>query len=210
MKKTLIVLLTAAAGVTTVGLMAGEDRDSKERHHEPHHDQNADGAPRGLLERLFRDDDEAWPEQAWLTDDRRALYQSECGDCHIAYPPGMLPAVSWQATIASLDDHFGENAELDLETRVRIQDYLGDHAAAPGNGDYAERMWRATRGMAAPLRITETDYFVGQHHEIPLNMVTGNPEVRSFSRCDACHAGAADGDFDEHDIRIARHGKWDD
>ena len=39
-------------------------------------------------------DYEAWPEQGWMIDDRSALYQSECGDCHIAYPPAMLPAVS--------------------------------------------------------------------------------------------------------------------
>lgn len=209
MKKALIILLTAAVGVTTVGLMASEDRDDDAHHPASRYDERGHEGHDGLFARLFHDED-AWPERAWLTDDRRTLYQAECGDCHIAYPPGMLPSVSWQATMASLDNHFGENAELDPGTRAQIQDFLGDHAASPGNGDYAERMWRATRGMAAPLRITETDYFVGQHHEIPLNMVTGNPEVKSFSRCEACHAGAADGNFDEHDVRIAGHGKWDD
>ena len=41
----------------------------------------------------------------------------------------------------------------------------------------SERTWRATRGRPPLLRMTQTDYFRGQHHEIPAKMVTGNPAV---------------------------------
>jgi hypothetical protein len=41
-------------------------------------------------------------------------------------------------------------------------------------------------------------------------MVTGNPEVVSFSRCETCHRGAEQGDFDEHGVRIPGYGRWDD
>ncbi|NML15911.1 hypothetical protein [Azohydromonas caseinilytica] len=38
---------------------------------------------------------------AVLADDHRGVpllpaYRQECGSCHVAYPPGMLPAASWQ------------------------------------------------------------------------------------------------------------------
>ena len=32
-----------------------------------------------------------------------AAWKSECGSCHVAYPPGLLPAASWRAIMAGLD-----------------------------------------------------------------------------------------------------------
>jgi len=40
--------------------------------------------------------------------------------------------------------------------------------------------------------------------------VKDNPEVGSFSRCDACHTGAAKGSYDEHGVRIPGFGRWED
>src|SRR5690606_14789629 len=37
-------------------------------------------------------------------------WRSECGACHMAYPPGLLPWPVWRDMLAGLDDHFGENA----------------------------------------------------------------------------------------------------
>ena len=53
-----------------------------------------------------------------------SLFSKECGACHMAYPPTLLPAVSWRKIVATLDDHFGENASLDKETRDKIEAYL--------------------------------------------------------------------------------------
>lgn len=53
-----------------------------------------------------------------------AQYTSECGACHIAYPAGFLPERSWKNIMGSLDNHFGENAELDTDTRTIITGYL--------------------------------------------------------------------------------------
>ena len=34
-------------------------------------------------------------------------YQQECAACHTAYPPGLLPAASWQRLMGGLGKHFG-------------------------------------------------------------------------------------------------------
>ena len=34
-----------------------------------------------------------------LPRDMPAAYRQECASCHTAYPPGMLPAASWQRSI---------------------------------------------------------------------------------------------------------------
>ena len=38
--------------------------------------------------------------------------KAECSACHIAYPPRMLPVASWEALMAGLKTHFGEDDEL--------------------------------------------------------------------------------------------------
>ncbi|RME83879.1 MAG: hypothetical protein D6771_05205 [Zetaproteobacteria bacterium] len=49
-------------------------------------------------------------------------YQEACGECHFAYFPGLLPARSWKRLMEpkNLENHFGENAELDEEDRRYI------------------------------------------------------------------------------------------
>jgi hypothetical protein len=199
MKKPLISLLVAAAvGITAAGLVASEYGDREREHDGEDHED----AEHGYAERKSR--------SSFLSDPRYAIYQTECGDCHLAYPPSMLPAPSWRRVMGSLSDHFGDNAELDAATTEQITGFLTDNGASKGKGEYGERAWRATLGQAPPLRITQTDYFRGQHHEIPAKMVTDNPGVGSFSRCEACHSGAEQGGFSEREVRIPGVGRWDD
>ena len=203
--KTLLISLgiAAAVSVAAVGLMADEHDEEHETHEHGYFggaDQDAP-AHRG---------DGYESGSAFRSDPGHALYEAECGDCHLAYPPSMLPPASWRAMMASLDDHFGDNAELDAATAERIAGFLTVNAAGKVRGEHSERSWRATKERTPPLRITQTDYFRGQHHEIPDNMVADNPGVVSFSRCAACHQGAEQGIFDEHGVRIPGYGRWDD
>jgi hypothetical protein len=122
----------------------------------------------------------------------------------------MLAASSWRAMMGNLEDHFGDNAELDAATASRVTAFPTGNAAGEERREYGERTWRATQGRTPPLRITKTDCFRNQHHEIPDKMVTGNPKVGSFSRCETCHRGADQGNFDEHGVRIPGYGRWDD
>jgi len=129
------------------------------------------------------------------------LYKSECGSCHLAYQPGFLPASSWKRMMATLDDHFGENAELSAEQATELTKYLTDNASdADSHRPVAD----------APLRITEQRHFRREHDEVPVRLVKDNPKVRSFANCAACHVGADNGDFSEHRINIPGYGRWDD
>jgi hypothetical protein len=191
--------IATVVGIAAVGLMANADED---------HDEGYEHGSYGGYE---RDDQRSGGSGgAYLADTSYKLYQTECGSCHLAYPPFMLPAASWQGMMGSLADHFGDNAELDPATAGEISAFLARNAAGSGGGELGERTWRATRGQTPPLRITATDYFRGQHHEIPAKMVANNPQVASFSRCETCHGGAERGDFAEHGVRIPGYGRWDD
>lgn len=136
-------------------------------------------------------------------------YQEECGSCHFAYQPGLLPVASWRRIMDGLADHFGESAELDRATADELRAYLYANAADRVGTGRSPGIANSLRN-SAPLRFTDTTYFRRQHHEIPARVVEDNPEVGSFSRCDACHTGASDGNFDEHGVRIPGYGTWDD
>lgn len=136
------------------------------------------------------------------------VYQEECGSCHMAYPPGLLPAASWTKLMADLSDHFGDNAELDAETHQVISRFLHEYSADRSDYRRSRQFGRYNNGSV--IRITETPYFKHEHDEIHWQMVKGNPKVRSFSQCNACHLHAEKGYFNEHDIVIPNFGHWDD
>lgn len=131
-----------------------------------------------------------------------ALYRKECGACHLAFPPGLLPAESHRRTLAGLEKHFGQNAELDPATTARLERYLVDHSADAGTHRKSAKMLASTGG-GAPLRITEVPYFQRKHRRIGPEVVA-RPAVRSLANCAACHAGAKDWDFDDDGVKIPR------
>ena len=137
-------------------------------------------------------------------------YKNECSACHFAYPAGFLPKRSWVKIMTTLDDHFGENAELDDETMNDITTYLSTHAADQTPNRFSRSITRSIADKSVPLRITETNYFLHKHREIPKRMVQGNIKVRSFSNCLSCHTGASEGSFDEDSVHIPGYGRWED
>lgn len=134
------------------------------------------------------------------------LYAKECGSCHVAYPPRFLPARSWVATMNGLADHFGEDATLSDADRAALSAWLVSESAELRAPRIASRVPPQT----TPLRISETLWFRGAHDEIPARMVTGNPEVKTWSACGACHPDAKLGRFEEHDVRIPGYGRFED
>jgi len=133
------------------------------------------------------------------------LYIDECGSCHMAYPPQLLPSASWRKIMQGLDDHFGENAEVDASARKVLDTYLVETS---GSSAY-HKLFR-NLGDQTPLRITELPYFVHEHDEIPSRFIQANDKVSALSQCNACHQNAERGQFDEDDVIIPGVGRWDD
>ena len=57
------------------------------------------------------------------------VYVKECGACHFAYSPGLLPQRSWELHMQRLDKHFGESIRLDPKTHDAVRRYLTENAA---------------------------------------------------------------------------------
>ena len=96
-----------------------------------------------------------------------------------------------------------------MATMPRCQNRCVRRSAASLGAD-AVRLG-ATTGTGVRLpRITEIADFRDEHEEIPARLVTGNPDVLSFSQCNACHRRAEEGNFSEQQIDIPGHGPWQD
>lgn len=118
-------------------------------------------------------------------------YQQECGSCHLAYPPGLLPADSWRRIMSGLDRHFGSDASLDTAMAQQIDAWLKAHAGTYKRVDTAPPQDRITRSA----------WFERKHQRIAA-AVWQHAAVKSAANCAACHTGAAQGDFDDDRLRF--------
>ncbi len=128
-------------------------------------------------------------------------YQAECASCHMLYPPGLLPARSWQAMMGGLKNHFGDNAALDEKTTAELTQFLVKNAADQSSASRSQKIAQSIKDV--PLRFTETAYFKRKHHEIS-SQIWQRKAIGSPAKCVACHSRAEAGIFDEDEVRIPR------
>jgi len=193
-KKLMLVLAFGFLGAIGLAqsLMADDDEHEEREHHE------RSGRRESLI---FGGAVDAQARQVIQV--TNAKLKAECSSCHMAYLPGLLPARSWQKMMGGLDKHFGENAELDAATRTEITKFLVENAADRANSRRSAKMNQSISSGSTPLRISETPYFVRKHDEIGAN-VWKRPQIKSAANCVACHKGAEQGNFSEHEVRIPR------
>lgn len=118
-------------------------------------------------------------------------YTAECGSCHLAYPPGALPARSWLRMMSGLDDHYGTDASLDAATVQQLSTWLAAHAGT----------WKRVREQPPQDRITRSEWFERKHRRIePAAWKLAS--VKSAANCAACHGRAEQGEFDDDHLRV--------
>lgn len=105
-------------------------------------------------------------------------WKAECGSCHVAYPPQLLPAQSWQRLMSRLERHFAADASIEPAVAAEISDFLQRHSATG----------KRARGAAESLRITDSAWFVREHRKV---------SPQNAASCESCHTHAAQGDFHE-------------
>jgi len=125
-----------------------------------------------------------------------AVVKEECGSCHLAFAPSMLPARSWKRLMADLKNHFGDDASVDPATAKRITDYLTAHAADQPGTRYGNKLLRDVPPGQAPLRITELPRWTREHREVTA-AEWQQSAVRSKANCSACHTGAERGYYED-------------
>jgi len=132
-----------------------------------------------------------------------AQWRDECGSCHGAFHPSLLPARSWQKMMAEQDKHFGTDLALDAPTNSAVLTFLVANAAEGQATEAAYKIGKSIPADAAPQRITETPYWIRKHRDISA-ADWASPLVKSKANCAACHSDADAGTFEDGAMQLPK------
>jgi cytochrome b len=117
-------------------------------------------------------------------------WNKECGGCHLAYSPALLPVRSWERMLREQADHFGE----DLSLSPNVAKALLEEARADRTSTWAA--WKLARsgGNDSPQRISELRFWRRAHERLAANAFKP-PVSQGRHDCESCHLDAASGIF---------------
>ncbi len=134
---------------------------------------------------------------------KNALWNDECGSCHLSFHPSLLPARSWQALLSRQEQHFGADLGLDSATTATLLGYARNNAADKQRTEAAFKIGASVPASAVPLRISETPYWVKKHRGVTA-AEWALPWIKSRANCEACHLDAQAATFEDGAMRIPR------
>jgi len=129
-------------------------------------------------------------------------YKEQCGACHFAYQPALLPSGSWLKILSGLEDHNGEEVVVGEENKKTISKYLEENSAEYSSTKRARKIIQSLDGQT-PNRITEVPYLRRKHHEIKED-VFKRESIGSRSNCTACHSTAERGVYEDDYVHIPK------
>jgi hypothetical protein len=130
-------------------------------------------------------------------------YLKECGACHFAFSPGLLPARSWEVHMARLNSHYGESLDLPANVVSLLRTYLVENAADrsryAGSVVFMERLDPAS----TPLRVSDVPHMRTNHRVIlEVMKVNARVKVRNLVNCNGCHQRADEGSFGHEELLV--------
>lgn len=190
------VALLAGAGMLLVQAETHESHEHHE-HHEHHGSHRAQqardrGTPQDAQPAVAQ---YKRPKQLTVPADAPQAWMTECGSCHMAYPPGLLPPKAWEQHMNTLSSHYGSDASLDPAEEQQIRDFLllvSSNNRLPVEGSVS---------ADAQPRITETRWFQRRHDEVS-EAKFARESVGGAGNCVACHRNAERGSFGK--VKIPR------
>ncbi|NQU58214.1 MAG: hypothetical protein HQ513_13340 [Rhodospirillales bacterium] len=127
------------------------------------------------------------------------ITQTECGDCHMVFPPGRLTGAGWAKIMDNLGDHFGEDASISAKNVKHIKAYLLSKSL-DGKNSYPSKLvvkqW-AKKGVVDPMRITETPNWIHAHKSQKYKLMVKEVGYTRGANCIKCHKNAERGTYEE-------------
>jgi len=123
-------------------------------------------------------------------------YTQQCNVCHLAYPPGMLPAGSWKKLMEAMPPHFTAQVMVNVDTQEEISHWLQAHA-----GTFA-----LVAEEPPQHRITRSAWWTQIHRESKkvTAAVWKKASVSQGAQCVTCHANAAKGEFNAKTVQVPK------
>lgn len=128
-------------------------------------------------------------------------FLKECGDCHVAFPPGLLPTRSWEWIVNNLEDHFGEKLDYKKKVLDEIRDYVMENSADDSEYKRSRMIMESLQPLDVPKRITDVPHIKRKHRLLLQAYINPTNKPRSLANCDTCHPRAIEGIFDESEVK---------
>ena len=125
------------------------------------------------------------------------LYKKECGSCHIAYVPYLLPKKAWVNIMDNLQNHFGDDASLDESDESVILSFLEQNSMEKFDIKFKDKLKKENIDQIA---ITKYNYYKKAHRKIP-DEVFKSAKIKSKANCQNCHQFAQEGIFAKSEIK---------
>ncbi len=131
----------------------------------------------------------------FLSPDKNALYESQCGTCHFLYRPGLMTSKSWVKIVEESSEHFGKKLALEQSEQLELLTFLTKNSADEGWLDVPDEIGETAlilykqnmeQNNNAPVRVTETNYIKDAHSMIDPS-VFDREAVGGFNNCGGCH-----------------------
>jgi len=148
------------------------------------------------------DDNDDHDRDDYLKPVTNQTYREVCGECHLAYQPELRPSASWLKILNQLDDHFGEEIEVDPDMIKTISEYLKTNGAENSLSKRSKKIMRSL-GNQVPMRISDIPYIREKHHELD-PAIFKRKSIGSMANCTACHITAEKGIYDDDDVKIPK------
>ena len=129
-----------------------------------------------------------------------SYFESECISCHTLYPPFLLPKKSWIILMDDLENHFGDDASLDDDTKISIRDYLVKNSAENSTKESAFKFLKSIKDRDI-IAMSESSYWKKRHKNIDKE-VFKRDNIKNLSNCKACHKKIENGLLNDEDIEI--------
>lgn len=131
-----------------------------------------------------------------------ADFEKECGSCHLLYPPYLLPKKSWEIMMGDLENHFGDDASIDEESRQEILKFLSQNAAENFDTKVSQNIIKSQKD-SSNIAITQNEYWIAKHKNINQE-VFKRESIQSRANCFACHKGIEYGVLQKDLIKIPK------
>ncbi len=110
-----------------------------------------------------------------------------------------MPKKSWELIMSDLENHFGDDASLDLETNKNILAFLVQNSAETSTTEASFKFLQSIKNQDI-IALSKTTFWEKTHKDIPKE-IFDNEKIKSKANCKACHSDIEKGLIEDENIK---------
>jgi len=114
-------------------------------------------------------------------------------------PPNLMPKKSWELIMSDLENHFGDDASLDVETNKDILAFLLKNSAETSTTEASFKFLQSIKNQDI-IALSKTTFWEKTHKDVPKE-IFDNEKIKSKANCKACHIDIEKGLIEDENIK---------